>query len=57
MEGLILIYVFFSLLIFNEMYKEGKRLKKDNEELIKEVETLKWQVEDLMENFVPKYPK
>ena len=39
------------------MYKEGKRLKKDNEELIKEVETLKWQVEDLMENFVPKYPK
>jgi len=36
------------------MFMENKRLAKDKEELIKEIQSLKYEVEDLMERFVPK---
>jgi len=36
------------------MFKENQRLAQDKEELIKEIQSLRYEVEDLMERFVPK---
>ena len=48
------IYFFFSIIIFHQMFKENQRLAQDKEELIKEIQSLRYEVEDLMERFVPK---
>ena len=48
------IYFFLSVIIFHQMFMENKRLAQDKEELIKEIQSLRYEVEDLMERFVPK---
>ena len=48
------IYFLLSVIIFHQMFKENQRLAKDKEELIKEIQSLRYEVEDLMERFVPK---
>lgn len=52
--GLLFIYFIFSVIIFNEMYKENKKLKEDKEELLNINKNLQYDIEDLMERFVPK---
>ena len=42
------------MIIFNEMYKENKKLKEDKEELLNINKNLQYDIEDLMERFVPK---
>ncbi|MDC0942848.1 hypothetical protein OAS63_06315 [Gammaproteobacteria bacterium] len=52
--GLLFIYFIFSVIIFNEMYKENKKLREDKEELLNINKNLQYDIEDLMERFVPK---
>ena len=52
--GLLFIYFIFSVIIFNQMYKENKKLREDKEELLNINKNLQYDIEDLMERFVPK---